>query len=880
MDKVTTMVLSDHRGHPPPPPPPPPPPHTRPPTSSPPPPPLSAPEEYCHPKLKTEDEDEDDAEVMQVVSNGPVSLRSKKQRIGINGIICDEDDMNRERPMSWEGELSDDELMEPRRSSPLPPHPPQIHGDHSQQLTIGSTSSVLCQPPGSPMCMDDEGHLADLNKAVKNVMSDKEVSLSDCSNNSSRPGSSNCSILNSTCGSHTTITLTKAASPSPFSSSQQSNDRPPVAHNSLYESPLPNHHSPAQSRNLVGYSGPYSQTPSPILTRPTSSSSSRSSYSPSQSPLMGRYVNSASSLYSHTQSPVLPRHTAGNSSDGSVCSPSGSPLQGRHAAVEGSVFSPTQSPIQSRRGELDGFSPSRSPGHLERSSVPRHRPYSVSVSPSLVHRGASGTPDQVVEGSNSMHAPYQYVQQDHLGIESRVNQVSPFPQHPTPETRSTASSASVASSASDESNASDFSSPTRRPSSENLEDSRLLGDLSQNPLGLSGPPGISRQQLLSGPCPICGDRISGFHYGIFSCESCKGFFKRTVQNKKNYVCLRGANCHVAISTRKKCPACRFNKCLRMGMKLEAIREDRTRGGRSTYQCSYTLPTAPLNEDRVPYSNDISISPSSLSSDSHTKLDISSSRSSKESAGASSPDEGSHPIVPPLIHDILSVEHLWHYTDRHSSQQHHQPQQPPPKIPEGDQDFLSNLCNIADNRLYKIVKWCKSLPLFREIGMDDQIALLINSWCELLLLSCCYRSMSTPNEIRISHEKSVTAAQAKALGLSPVIDRMMNLTDHLRRLQVDQYEYVSLKVIILLTSDAHGLKEPDKVRACQKQVLEALQNYTASHYPHQPSKFGELLLRLPELERACQVGKDSLTTKQKAGDMPSFNLLMELLRGDH
>ena len=68
--------------------------------------------------------------------------------------------------------------------------------------------------------------------------------------------------------------------------------------------------------------------------------------------------------------------------------------------------------------------------------------------------------------------------------------------------------------------------------------------------------GISRQQLINSPCPVCTDKISGFHYGIFSCESCKGFFKRTVQNKKNYVCLRGAQCPVTIATRKKCPACR------------------------------------------------------------------------------------------------------------------------------------------------------------------------------------------------------------------------------------------------------------------------------------------------------------------------------------
>lgn len=106
------------------------------------------------------------------------------------------------------------------------------------------------------------------------------------------------------------------------------------------------------------------------------------------------------------------------------------------------------------------------------------------------------------------------------------------------------------------------------PTSTEAEQSSAVGDGDFMMTTTAAQPGISRQQLINSPCPVCGDKISGFHYGIFSCESCKGFFKRTVQNKKNYQCLRGANCPVSIATRKKCPACRFNKCLTTGMKLE------------------------------------------------------------------------------------------------------------------------------------------------------------------------------------------------------------------------------------------------------------------------------------------------------------------------
>ncbi|XP_055520085.1 nuclear receptor subfamily 5 group A member 2-like isoform X2 [Leucoraja erinacea] len=83
-------------------------------------------------------------------------------------------------------------------------------------------------------------------------------------------------------------------------------------------------------------------------------------------------------------------------------------------------------------------------------------------------------------------------------------------------------------------------------------------------------------------CPICGDKVSGYHYGLLTCESCKGFFKRTVQNNKHYTCVENQNCPIDKTQRKRCPYCRFQKCLTVGMKLEAVRADRMRGGRNKF----------------------------------------------------------------------------------------------------------------------------------------------------------------------------------------------------------------------------------------------------------------------------------------------------------
>lgn len=54
------------------------------------------------------------------------------------------------------------------------------------------------------------------------------------------------------------------------------------------------------------------------------------------------------------------------------------------------------------------------------------------------------------------------------------------------------------------------------------------------------------------------------------------------------------------------------------------------------------------------------------------------------------------------------------------------------------------------------------------------------------------------------------------------------------------------------ADTSELREAEKVRASQEKALQALQGYTLTHYPDIPAKFGELLLRIPELQRTCQV----------------------------
>jgi len=89
----------------------------------------------------------------------------------------------------------------------------------------------------------------------------------------------------------------------------------------------------------------------------------------------------------------------------------------------------------------------------------------------------------------------------------------------------------------------------------------------------------SQHQSLDKTCAVCGDTAACQHYGVRTCEGCKGFFKRTVQRGAKYVCMANRNCPVDKRRRNRCQFCRFQKCLAVGMVREVVRTDSLKGRR-------------------------------------------------------------------------------------------------------------------------------------------------------------------------------------------------------------------------------------------------------------------------------------------------------------
>uniref|UniRef100_A0A8C6YVM4 Retinoic acid receptor gamma n=1 Tax=Nothoprocta perdicaria TaxID=30464 RepID=A0A8C6YVM4_NOTPE len=327
------------------------------------------------------------------------------------------------------------------------------------------------------------------------------------------------------------------------------------------------------------------------------------------------------------------------------------------------------------------------------------------------------------------------------------------------------------------------------------------------------------------PCFVCSDKSSGYHYGVSSCEGCKGFFRRSIQKNMVYTCHRDKNCQINKVTRNRCQFCRLQKCFEVGMSKEAVRNDRNK----------------------------------------KKKEV------KEEAA-----EG--PELTPELHELIqkvsrahretfpALCQLGKYTTSLSADHRVQ-------LDLGLWDKFSEL---ATKCIIKIVEFAKRLPGFTALSIADQITLLKAACLDILMLRICTRYTPEQDTMTFSDGLTLNRTQMHNAGFGPLTDLVFAFAGQLLPLEMDDTETGLLSAICLICGDRMDLEEPEKVERLQEPLLEALKVYARRRRPRQPHMFPRMLMKITDLRSISTKGAERAITLKMEIPGPMPPLIREML----
>ncbi|XP_059897098.1 estrogen receptor 2a isoform X1 [Gadus macrocephalus] len=364
-------------------------------------------------------------------------------------------------------------------------------------------------------------------------------------------------------------------------------------------------------------------------------------------------------------------------------------------------------------------------------------------------------------------------------------------------------------------------------------------------------------------CAVCHDYASGYHYGVWSCEGCKAFFKRSIQGHTDYICPATNQCTIDKNRRKSCQACRLRKCYEVGMTKCGMRRERSnirnpqlrRGGRGSSRGGACRPR-------------------------------------REALGGEGAAGGgalvelvSAELTPKqLIERIMEAE--------------------PPNIyllgdikrPLTEAGVMMSLTRLADKELVHMISWAKKIPGFVELSLLDQVHLLECCWLEVLMIGLMWRSVDHPGQLIFSPDLCLSREEGSCVqGFVEIFDMLVAATARLRELKLQKEEYVCLKAMILLNSnmclsssdDGDGgdgggdgeIKGRSRLLHLLDSVTDALVwviSKTGLTYRQQYTRLAHLLMLLSHIRHVSNKGMDHLHCMKMKNMVPLYDLLLEML----
>ncbi|KAG8194308.1 hypothetical protein JTE90_004536 [Oedothorax gibbosus] len=328
------------------------------------------------------------------------------------------------------------------------------------------------------------------------------------------------------------------------------------------------------------------------------------------------------------------------------------------------------------------------------------------------------------------------------------------------------------------------------------------------------------------PCKVCGDKASGYHYGVTSCEGCKGFFRRSIQKKIEYRCLRDEKCLVIRLNRNRCQFCRFKKCLDVGMSRDSVRYGRV--PKRTRER--------MEENRVSSQSD---SQQSQAEQSMRDLE------SKELA----------------IYDLtLTVTQAHHVNCEYTELRTRGLQRKPAIFSLSE--FSDNGSNSPDSvehqkitmwqqfgilfttTISKMVEFAKKVPTFIDLTQDDQLLLLKRGMFEVWTMHVARNS--NEGSVVFADGSYITRQQIELIFDYEFTLALFNFITSVNSMELNDSEIGLFSAIILCAPEREGVSDPKLIGQIQDRLIEALKVHIGKHHPGEPNTFPMLMMKLSEL----------------------------------
>uniref|UniRef100_A0A7E4W5S4 Nuclear receptor domain-containing protein n=1 Tax=Panagrellus redivivus TaxID=6233 RepID=A0A7E4W5S4_PANRE len=312
-------------------------------------------------------------------------------------------------------------------------------------------------------------------------------------------------------------------------------------------------------------------------------------------------------------------------------------------------------------------------------------------------------------------------------------------------------------------------------------------------------------------CAVCGDVARGRHYGIFSCEGCKGFFKRSIQNERaasrrqNYVCAGNRTCPIDKRYRSRCQYCRYQKCLAVGMVKEVVRHGPLSGRRG----------------RMP----------------------SKARPTMEGDQAQSPPQ-------PILNVISRV-----FSEMRAANP------PRPILPLSSPLPSKLFLNIIDVELCAILRLIQKIPDMCEISPGDQQALLYRNFFPMLALKQIHRwiDMQLGNAFVFDEGHAITLQDIPAewQNFFAAVQQECQTFE-----QIIDWDTPSISTLLILQyigveDDKSFLVDPTQVHRLHSTVINALKDHVCANNVPNDQKLSKIISQASRLVSFRAVGLGGL-----------------------